>query len=159
MSDIRCLLTEKITPPHPLPYVSRRALKRVKDSLPIPEDCNNCGLPVELVSNAEIYGREYGDWPYAYRCISCDSYVGLHPDTDLPLGTLADKQTREARKSYKGSFFTLCDFRGWSRNQGYAWLAKQMGIEKSQCHWGMFSVAQAEMAGSICQKAIQERPA
>lgn len=154
--DPRAENREKIEPPHPLPYVSRRALRRVKDALPPPESCHNCGSMVRLVNNAEIYGREYGDWPYAYKCISCDSYVGLHPDTDLPLGTLADKATREARKAYKQAFINVQRREGWGRKQAYAWLAMRMGLPVSECHWGMFSVNQAELAGAICIEHMEE---
>lgn len=154
--DARAASVEKLVPPHPLPYVSRKALKRVKDRVAPPTDCHHCGSMVELVSNAEIYGREYGDWPYAYKCIGCDSYVGIHPNTDLPLGTLADKDTREARKACKKAFIDFQRASGMSRNQAYAWLAQRMAILKSECHWGMFSVAQAELAGAICKEQLEE---
>ncbi len=41
------------------------------------------------------------DWPWVYICEGCGSYVGMHPFTDIPLGTLADAATREARKECK----------------------------------------------------------
>lgn len=159
MIDPRANSNEKLIPPHPLPYVSRKALKRIPDYLEPPEKCPNCGNIVFLVNNREIYGREYGDWPYAYRCTDhrgCDSYVGLHPNTDLPLGTLADKPTRDARKTYKAFFFQWQRLNNWSRKQAYAWLAQRLGITIEQCHWGFFSVAQAELAGSICEEALEQ---
>jgi len=143
-------IDDKMEAPEPLPYISRKALKRVKDALPTPDDCHYCGSPVFLVNNSEIYGRSYGYWPYAYRCCGCDSYVGLHPYTDLPLGTLADKETREARKQYKRAFLDVQRREGWDRKQAYEWLAHRMGISSRKCHWGMFSVDQAELAGAIC---------
>jgi len=150
-------MSAKIDPPYPLPHVSRRALARVKDKLPPPEQCPNCGDIVELVSNSEIYGREYGSWPYAYRCTNhrhCDSHVGLHPHTDLPLGSLADRRTREARRACKALFLEWQSFNDWSRSQSYAWLAVRMGLPASQCHWGLFSVSDAELAGAICEEAL-----
>lgn len=158
MIDPRAKGQCKIEPPLPLPHVSRKSLMRVTDAMPPPDHCPNCGCDVLLVNNREIYGREYGDWPYAYRCVDhrgCDSYVGLHPNTDLPLGTLANKPTREARKTYKSFFFQLQRARGWSRKQAYAWLTQRMGIPPDQCHWGFFGVAQAELAGSICEEALE----
>ncbi len=158
--DPRSESNEKIDPPGPLPFVSRRALRRVTDWMAPPEQCPNCGNAVELVSNSEIYGREFGDWPYAYRCIDhrgCDSYVGLHPKTDLPLGKLADRFERQARKDNKRYFMEVLSLHDWSRNQGYAWLAERMGIPKSDCHWGLFSVRQANMAGSICKELLRSK--
>lgn len=159
MIDPRANSSEKLIPPPPLPYVSRKALKRVTDWVEPPEQCPNCGEAVFLVNHSEIYGREYSDWPYVYRCIDhkgCDSYVGLHPNTDLPLGTLADRPTREARKKYKAFFLGWQRLNGWSRNQAYAWLAQRMGISTEQCHWSLFGVAQAELAGSICEEALEQ---
>ncbi|MGU1892195.1 hypothetical protein ACSEO2_29510, partial [Pseudomonas aeruginosa] len=68
MIDPRANSLEKLVPPAPLPHVSRGALKRIKHPQPIPIGCPHCGGLVRLVSNRVIYGREYGDWPYAYAC-------------------------------------------------------------------------------------------
>lgn len=159
MIDPRASAAEQIEPPRPLPYVSRKALNRVTDYVEPPEQCPNCGNPVELVNNSEIYGREYGDWPYAYRCVDhkgCDSYVGLHPHTDLPLGTLADSFERQVRKDNKAHFLALQKQNRWNRKQAYAWLATRMGIPLSQCHWGFFGVEQASLAGAICEEALEQ---
>ena len=156
-TDPRAFSDTKLEAPHPLPYISRRALKRVTDWAEPPESCHYCQAPVFLVSNAEIYGREYGDWPYAYLCHNpdCRAYVGVHPNTDLPLGVLADKEAREARKACKSAFIAVQKANGWSRNQAYAWLAGRMGIPKPECHWGMFGVERAELAGAICQEHLE----
>lgn len=158
MIDARALSSEKLIPPHPLPYISRKALRRITDLMEPPEQCPNCNGPVELVNNSEVYGREYGDWPYVYRCFDhrgCDSYVGIHPHTDIPLGMLADSFERQARKDNKRHFMTWQELNGWSRKQVYAWLAKRMGIPVSRCHWGLFGVEQANIAGAICEEAIE----
>lgn len=151
--------SEKIDPPAPLPYVSRRALSRVKDAMPKPEACQYCGGRVELVNHAEIYGgREYGDWPYAYLCRGCGAYVGLHPHTDIPLGTLADKETREARKAVKPGFMRLVSSRfGGDRSAAYLWLACRMEIDARECHFGMFDVQRCREAMKIINQALTGR--
>lgn len=143
-----------IDPPAPLPFVSRRALRRVRDYLPIPDVCPYCGQPVQLVSNSAIYGREYGDWPYAYLCKPCNAYVGLHPNTDLPLGTLADRELRKCRSRSKATFHQLMKRQGWSRNEAYRWLAAEMNIPRRRCHFGMFDASQCERAEFICQSYL-----
>ena len=62
-----------------------------------PTICRYCGSPVVFTSNAEIYGREYGDGK-CYLCRNCKAFVGVHPGTDTPLGTLANAELREWRK-------------------------------------------------------------
>jgi len=160
MVDPRAHHPEKLVPPAPLPYVSRKALRRVKNPLPVPTKCRYCGGKVELVNHREIYdGREFGGWPYAYWCRPCDAYVGLHPDTDIPLGTLANAELREARRLEKHWFERL-----WRRGAGdwkeqrtaaYGWLAAQMGIEVGQCHFAWFDLEQCRIAGALCQARLQ----
>ena len=140
-----------------LPYVSMSAVKRVKDHLPIPTECNICGSPVRLGCNFEIYGESYGDWPYMYICknTKCKAYVGLHPKTDLPLGTLADSQTRSARKESKSYFLTLSSVKFKNdRNKSYRWLANKLNINKSKCHFGMFYILTCNKAKDICKAEI-----
>lgn len=155
--DPRAYSNDRLKPPAPLPVVSRRALKRVKNPLPAPTACPYCQGPVELVLNAEIYGSSYGGWPYAYLCRPCDAYVGLHPATDIPLGTLADRKLRQARKEYKPLFMAVMRKHGMNRNEGYPWLADKMGIPVEQCHWGWFTLEQCEQAGRICTAALVNR--
>lgn len=143
--DKRAFLSEKITH-QVLPFISRRALKRVKDRLEPPVKCDCCdGDSVDLVSNSEIYnGREYGEWPYVYLCLNCGAYVGLHKFTDLPLGTMADKKTREARKKKQAfSRAIYIRFNG-DTSEAYKWLAKKMGISTKICHFGFFSIEQCD---------------
>ena len=155
-ADPRAFSESRITPVPPLPHISRKALRRVKNPLPVPKDCRYCGMDVELVNHAEIYGREYGDWPYAYLCRGCLAYVGLHPHTDIPLGTLADRYLRSARKAHKQYFQTLQRKTEWSRKEAYAFLANAMEIPVAECHWGWFEIKQCEQAGAICRDKLEE---
>lgn len=121
-----------------------------------PTKCPHCGDHVSYVNNEKIYGRPYGRWPFAYRCDSftCDSYVGVHPNTEKALGTLANRPMREARKEHKPKFFALLEKKGWGRNKGYKWLAEAMGLPRQKTHWGMFDVEQCELAGRLCVEAM-----
>ena len=150
--DPRATNKDKITPPYPLPYVSRRALRRVKDVAPIPTACPYCQSEPVLTSNAAIYGREYGDWPYAYLCPCCKAYVGLHPDTDLPLGTLADAELRAARKKAKSNFIRISKRLQLNRTDSYKWLSEATGIPSEKCHFGMFDLEHCQLAYSACKK-------
>ncbi|HDR9163662.1 TPA: hypothetical protein QDB28_004066 [Burkholderia vietnamiensis] len=130
---------EPVSPWNP----SRRATARVKDPLPAPTSCPHCGAVVGIVNNKAIYGRPYGEWPWAYMCIDarCRSYVGMHPFTSIPLGTLADEATRAARKQAKALFMPLYESGHMTRTEAYAWLAGRLGIALEKCHFGWFSAA------------------
>ena len=110
---------------------------------------------MRLISNAEIYGREYGAWPFAYRCSTCGAYIGLHPDTDLPLGIMADRATTKARKAAKGEFGPGRRALRRQAGEAYAWLARALGIAPSICHFGMFDQQRSAPATS----AAWPRPA
>lgn len=148
--DRRAFKTGTVSPPAPLPYVCKGALKQVRDALPPPTECPFCQGPVRLIHNSEIYGRAFGRWPYAYACTPCNAYVGVHPNTDIPLGYLANGATRKARKLAKEVFYHLLQYEDWSRKQGYRWLRKEMGIPGKECHFGMFNERQCELAMLVC---------
>ena len=155
--DPRANSPERLVAPAPLPHVSRRALQRVKDALPAPTCCRYCDGKVELVNNSKIYnGRSYGDWPYAYLCSDCDAYVGLHPDTDVPLGTLADGGLRGARNKSKALFHKVKERRGLSRSLAYQWLAGQLGMPVSECHFGWFEANQCARVIEVCNRDLAQ---
>lgn len=154
--DPRCNSEEKIVPPSPLPYVSRKALARVKDYLPPPNCCPWCQKPVKLVNNSEVYGKEYGNWPYMYWCKLCDAYVGLHPDTDLPLGTLATREVRNARSRSKDAFHSMLKQLGINRDAGYKLVSAGLNIPAKECHFGWFDIPRAEEVKHFCNREIQK---
>lgn len=116
------------------------ATARVPEPVPAPTQCQQCGAPVEIAHHTQIYrgGKTYGDWPWAYRCTSCDAMVGMHPFTSIPLGTLAGAELRRMRTDCKQPFNLLWQQRGVSRHDAYHRLADHLGIAPSECHFGLF---------------------
>lgn len=113
-----------------------QSVARVKDSLPVPESCRFCSGRVDLVNNAAFYGgREFG-WPLAYACSECGARVGCHPGTDIPLGTLADKETILARRAAHAAFDPLWQNKGpGTRARAYRDLSKAMGRKAAHISW------------------------
>lgn len=125
------------TPDNP----SRKATARVRNPLPVPTICRLCGSRVECVGHEEIYaGRSYGDWPWVYRCTTCEARVGMHPFTNIPLGTLASTAIREARKASKNEFKQMERELHMSRNYAYHLLSRKLGIAQESCHFGWFDI-------------------
>lgn len=134
---------------------SKKAIARVKDVLPIPTRCHLCGHEeIAIVGHKDIYGRDYGEWPWCYQCRGCKAYVGMHPFTNLPLGTLADESLRQARKHGKEPFEKLHLSGKMDRNQAYEELALALGIEKSECHFGWFD---EELCWQAMEWAIEKQ--
>lgn len=131
---------------------SRRAIARVDNPLPVPTCCPYCQADVVIKGHAEIYhGKTYGDWPWVYGCSACDARVGMHPFTNLPLGTLANEQLRKAREQHKKPFEAIWRAGHLSRADAYAWLAQAMGLTKATCHFGLFDLDQCKRAGDLCR--------
>ncbi len=123
--------------------------------------CTTCDRDAELTDSAEIYGRSYGP---IWICRECRAYVGCHPGTTKPLGTLADAETREWRSKAHAAFDYLwrikmqrehCS-RNKARSAAYRWLSEQLGIEPEQCHIGMMSASQCRKVVDLCAAVINK---
>lgn len=138
--------------------ISTHRVRMVKNPLPVPTTCPHCGGSVGLYNNKKVYrGREFGDWPYVYLCENdaCAAHVGLHPQTDIPYGTLATDVIRQARTYAKQSFNPLWEGGNMTRTEAYEWLAAQMSIsDVNQCHIGWFDEAQCEQVVEVCDKFL-----
>lgn len=146
---------ETKTPANP----SRKATARVKNPLPAPTECRFCHSAVHVATHQEVYGRDYSDWPYMYLCGDCGACVGMHPFTSIPLGTLADKATRDARKNCKKPFEAIWRSERMSRTEAYAWLANALNIPVNECHFGWFDIVQCEAAKQACMRILEEHKA
>jgi hypothetical protein len=140
---------------------SSQAIRRVKNPLPVPTECPHCQHSVGLVNNAKLYsGKEFGAWPYAYLCENdaCGAYVGLHPNTTIPLGTLATASMRDARKKAKDAFNMMWkDNHPFTRTGAYQWLATQLGIQDvGDCHIGWFDVETCKCVIEVCNAYWEE---
>lgn len=149
-------MSEEKTPWNP----SKKAIARVKNPLPAPTICPHCKSRVNIEPNSNIYGgKSYGEWPWAFVCEDdeCDSYVGLHPYTNIPLGTIANKSMREARKRVKAKFHFYMNEKGLSRTDAYAKLADSMLIDVNECHFGWFDEDQCQEADQCLDDLIEGR--
>lgn len=108
--------------------------------------CADCGARMEV--RASKYGAFYGcvRWP------ECNGTHGAHPDGS-PLGTPADKATREARIKAHFVFDQVWKNQYLLRRQAYQWMREQMGLSHSKAHIGRFSKEQCErLIGLVYKK-------
>ncbi len=110
--------------------------------------CPLCGGNVEFVNNSHVYGKPLGDWPMIYLCRICYAFVHCHPGSTTPLGTMANRETRQARKLAHMVFDPLWKRGEMTRSQAYEWLAGELGITEDKCHIGMFNAEQ-------CQRVVE----
>lgn len=124
---------------------------RVTNPLPIPEICCYCGSKIEVRHHLDHYGKIYSsNWPWLYCCTQCGASTGMHPRTAIPVGILADSQTRAARSSCKGPFTRLYESGRISRRRAYRLLAAKLGVEVDKCHFGWFDAETCYRAVAAC---------
>lgn len=124
--------------------------------------CPYCGEPAALVfgealypHRPDLYAKQF------YRCDPCDATVGCHPGTTKPLGRMANAELRWAKMEAHTAFDRLWKAGSMTRSAAYAWLAGALGIEKSDCHIGMFDVEQCLRVALVCahQRQASDAPA
>lgn len=142
----------KFTPSSP----STRAINIIdpRCRIPIPDSCHICDCICSVTTNKVIYGRDYGAYPWIVLCQGCGARVGFHPNTNIPLGSLADEPTREARKTAKTYFLAQIgpgkSFSG--KSAAYHWLAGALELESYQCHFGWFNEDQCEEVVNVLDR-------
>lgn len=122
--------------------------------------CPYCGQKAMLRNAAEVYGAKYAHVGNLYVCPqwpTCDSYVGCHRGTMVPLGRMADKELRLAKSAAHRMFDALWKKRvlqgldkKTARGAGYAWLSKATGINREKCHIGMMDVKECREVIAVC---------
>lgn len=120
--------------------------------------CPVCNTLAEQVEGSKIYGEkasyEYRDRLF-YRCpVHLDYYVGCHKEDGRSFGVLANKKHRMLKMKCHELFdhFWLRKKKynhREARKSTYRKLARDMGIEESEAHFGMFSEKQCEKAIDI----------
>ena len=137
---------------------SKTATARVPldNHLPPPEVCPYCGSACTVKHHEQVYGMVYGDWPWMYSCTGCDARVGMHPFTSIPLGSLADgtlrRQRIKAKEAWTEFTWRIIDRKSSvkPRTQAYQWLARQLRIDVSDCHFGRFDLDTCDAVVAIC---------
>ena len=114
--------------------------------------CADCGELMNLVRHREHHYLYY-KCAHAGLPWFCRGVHSAHPDGS-PMGTPADAETRAARRELHLSFDTLWQSSRLTRDEAYAWLAQATGKTKDQCHIGMFTKEECELAQEIFQQTF-----
>ena len=114
--------------------------------------CPYCGGRSELVTGDVIYPRRRDLRSKSfYRCKPCGAWVGCHPGTVTPLGRLANDALRRAKSAAHAAFDSHWQSRRMSRGDAYSRLAAELGIDRSDCHIGMFDEELCARTVELCR--------
>lgn len=117
--------------------------------------CPYCGGSAKLVSASVVYKSKKLHKNKVWVCENyptCDAYVGCHPNTEIPLGRLANEKLRNLKMEAHRQFDPLWKCGLMNRHQAYAWLADMLQIPLDECHIGMFSPDMCRKVINICRR-------
>ncbi len=113
--------------------------------------CPYCGSTAILRDASYVYGN-HSKGGQLYVCShypACNAYVGVHPGTKIPKGTLANKTLRQKRILAHTIFDQIWKQGILSKQEAYRWIADTFCLSKRQAHIGNFS-------DYMCDQLIQE---
>lgn len=115
--------------------------------------CPYCGCPTATVRASYVYGDNDRDpGRMLWFCLICGAYVSCHKTGLVPMGTPANKETRDARRKAHQAFDTLWKSRKMTRWEAYLWLSQKMGLPQDKTHIGMFNISQCTQVVQLCEK-------
>ena len=113
--------------------------------------CPYCGSHTILRSADGIY-QDNSKGAMLYVCKNhpaCDSYVRVHPGTNVPMGVPANWKLRKLRNEAHHYFNQLYKRGYMTKQDAYYWLADILCVPFSQAHIGY-------LGEYYCQKVIDE---
>lgn len=107
--------------------------------------CPTCGSGARLSDHIEVYGKVYGAGGSIWVCLKfpdCRTYVGCHPGTTKPKGTMAGEELRQARMDAHAVFDQLWKGGRMRRREAYARLGKH--FNEPEVHIGESDLARCQ---------------
>ena len=111
---------------------------------------DNAEVVLFMDSSFLYHGHDYGP---VWVCTECKAYVGCHPGTTVPLGSVANAELRLLRKQCHQQFDKMWKHQGCSRLRAYEILSRMMRIDNP--HIGEFNIEQCQRLLSILRNSIQ----
>lgn len=118
--------------------------------------CPYCGAKATLRPSSAVYGDAAKTDGYLYVCDrypKCDSYVGAHKKTKLPMGTLANGDLRNKRIQAHKAFDWMWKSGLMTKWQAYKWMQGKLDLSDEQAHIPMFSEYMCDRLIAECNKA------
>lgn len=118
--------------------------------------CQYCGAPAKKQPDSVVHGgKARGVSLYiCSRYPECNSYVGVHANSGVPLGTLANPSLRHKRRRAHEVFDTLWRSGQMDRNAAYRWMQAVLGLGVAQAHIGRLSEEKCDALIAECEKLL-----
>lgn len=119
--------------------------------------CPYCGAQAALRPSSVVYHEKARPGEYLYVCDRyprCDSYVGAHKHSLLPMGTLANAGLRSKRIQAHRAFNRLWEDGPMEKWQAYQWMQAKFSLRSDQAHIAMFSEYMCDQLIAVCNQAV-----
>ena len=101
--------------------------------------CPSCGQKLTLVTGKKLHPYTIEAWKkYFWMCCECLMWVGCHPNSKKPLGTVADYELRQLRIECHDLIDPLWKSRQIERRELYDKLSKFLQLPIEETHIGLF---------------------
>ncbi len=123
--------------------------------------CPYCGAKATLHPSKYVYGKDTKTDGLLYVCDKypeCDSYVGAHLKTKLPMGTLANGDLRNKRIKAHRTFDTIWQSGVMTKEYAYKWMEIKLGLSSNQAHIGMFNESMCDKLIEACNQVFGNLP-
>jgi ssDNA-binding Zn-finger/Zn-ribbon topoisomerase 1 len=120
--------------------------------------CPHCGAIAVVRPAADIYGdpSNHGELYVCSNYPRCQSYVGIHPGTMIPMGTLANGDLRNLRIKAHRTFDRIWQNKIMSRDSAYRWMADYFGLRLQDAHIGMFGEYRCSELIKECERILAQ---
>lgn len=126
-------------------------MPEIKNLQALAPTCPYCHSNSEITDGSEIYPHRTDlRQKKFYICRMCNAYVGCHTN-GLPLGRLANARLRKAKQKAHAAFDPIWKSGKKSRKEAYQWLGEKLGINKENCHIGMFDEENCLRVVELCK--------
>lgn len=122
--------------------------------------CPYCGAKATLRPSSAVYGDAAKTDGYLYVCDrypKCDSYVGAHKKTKLPMGTLANGDLRNKRIQAHKAFDWMWKSGLMTKWQAYKWMQGKLDLSDEQAHIAMFNEFMCDRLIAECNRAYENQ--
>ena len=133
--------------------------KKKKGINPSAMRCQYCGGTVVLRSADGIYHENHSH-TMLYVCSNyprCDAYVRTHPGTNIPVGTLANRELRTLRNQAHHYFDQLYLSGLMSKQDAYLWLAGLLQVPLSKAYIGFLGEYYCNEVIAESKKLLERR--
>lgn len=116
--------------------------------------CPYCGNRVPLVTGKEVYPHRPDLWDKPiWACLPCKAWAGCHPGGTRRVGRVANAADRALKIKAHAAFDPIWKAGRMSRGEAYSWLAKEIGVDKSDCHMGWLPNDKLNEVIRVCGEA------